>query len=1462
MNAPDSPSATPSTPAPRRTARTVGLVVGGLVLVAASAVLLAPTLVSWGLFRGMIVGAVQDNVNGTVSIKNLRVGWSGPLAVEGLTIDDPSGGTRIAADVSVEQGLWTLVTSGVSQLDVRLSSSIRTRREADGTLTISRLAKASPAQPVPDRAAPANGAAPFTLPAGIRRAALKLEKLDVEVVDASGSIFAALRGLAGTLAVDAGGVTAAKIAGTTELEGKSGSIDLDAKLPGLFAADGSLALGAAGAEIDLRATDVALRAAELGLRIPSATVSVKAPKLTGRADIGIDVSASVEGAAPAALKGSIVVDRLLTPEGAPVVDLAGIHGTIALADLPTAPFERFAKDTGVVLARDVGPTVALDAAFADAAGGDLSVRLRSAAVTLTAAGSVDPATRAATFRSIEADAAIAPPLLDSLAQLTVSAPARLELRARDVVVPAAGADGAIPVDSAAFAADVTLALPGLRVPGPEGRVALDVAAIRLSAKARPVSAGIELDATADRAQPGDGAPMRIEARVRRGGAFGAYGTLRVSDLPTALVRPFVPASVPVDVEQDLGPVIRTVDASLGAGDAPDVALKADAPYLKADLRATVSSDRTIRVQPGSSLDASPLRRTLLARFGVDADADLSAGVTVKRLEIPTAQAFDLARASFDVEAAARPFAQPPVAIRLGSGDAARTVRVTDARITASSEALGTQARATALLRSDLADLDASVEAKGLGDLSQKSIERAVLALDATVGGISPVRLAQEVPAAKDILPQLGPAPWGAKVGYRGSLLSGDGTIDVRAGSATVAAKASLREDALTIESAVAADVTPALVAAVAPGLGVAIAEPARVEVAVDRVSMKRTVPWEFALPPSVHAVVRAAPIEVSGIAGLQGSPVLRDLAIDATATLGDRTSARGTLAASIAARRAAGQPVQVAPLRSSFEWTAAAGNEPMGWKADVALEPISADGLAALVDLDEAMRKEIGSGARIAAKAQSMGADGLSFEASSTLERLKANVKGQLSQGELALSGSSVDLTIPAAQATELLNSLSSAPPKDGAKPAPAWKEVGAVAVQASIDSFRMKLGAGFSSAVARVDVKPFAMVAADGERVTVESISAAVDAPGAQKPATVRASLLLAGAGGARAPVTLDAKLSNWAAADGSFSVESLRVDGTLAAEKASTRVVGALLGMGAELPEMVGPDLTVSAKAVSSGPGTASATLRASGRFVTLDAPQLVLRKGLLTVVPEKPVTLDFVPSEPVRRRYLASINPILRDVRLADDKKPIRFAVESVSYPVDGDLSKLNGDMRLTVGAVLLERNADNELLNLLKVFQGKDSKPIDGTIDPLVVQIRKGQLAYNDFSVGIERQGDGWRTRLIFDGDIDLTKQPAFARTIAANYPMGSLAREVVGLLPNEDGGGTVANVLNTMSLGVGEALQLRIRFRGPLGDVDGKPAKLERKVKVVFDGKQMGKDIGKTVETVGDVIGDLFKKKGK
>jgi len=119
-----------------------------------------------------------------------------------------------------------------------------------------------------------------------------------------------------------------------------------------------------------------------------------------------------------------------------------------------------------------------------------------------------------------------------------------------------------------------------------------------------------------------------------------------------------------------------------------------------------------------------------------------------------------------------------------------------------------------------------------------------------------------------------------------------------------------------------------------------------------------------------------------------------------------------------------------------------------------------------------------------------------------------------------------------------------------------------------------------------------------------------------------------------------------------------------------------------------------------------------------------------------------------------------------------------------------------------------------------------------------------------------------TRLIFDGDIDLTQEPPYARAIAANYPLASVAREVVNVLPNEDGGGNIANALNTVSLGMVDAVQLRIRLRGPLGEVNGQPVKLEQKVKLIFSTKDIGKDVGKTVEGIGQAVGDLFGKKKK
>jgi hypothetical protein len=175
-------------------------------------------------------------------------------------------------------------------------------------------------------------------------------------------------------------------------------------------------------------------------------------------------------------------------------------------------------------------------------------------------------------------------------------------------------------------------------------------------------------------------------------------------------------------------------------------------------------------------------------------------------------------------------------------------------------------------------------------------------------------------------------------------------------------------------------------------------------------------------------------------------------------------------------------------------------------------------------------------------------------------------VKATLTSVRVKIGGSTVDAA-PAAAA-----------------PATAPSAPGTVAAKPSI-----KLPPG-TSAVVRLDLRPVTLVPTSGETVVVETVSVAIDAPGLTKPATVKAnaSITGTGAGAAKFPLALDAKLVDWGSADGSILGDRMRVDGTLKAEHASTRVLGALLGMGTELEEAIGPDITVDAAVASTAPGT----------------------------------------------------------------------------------------------------------------------------------------------------------------------------------------------------------------------------------------------------------------------------------
>lgn len=1461
---------------------------------------LAPTFVSWGLFRGTILGAVSGAVNGTVSIKSLSVGWFSGVDVRGFTIDDPSMGNRVQVDARVEQGLWHVLRSGLSGLDVHVSGAVKTRREADGTITLSRLARTAEPGAAKPAAAPAAAGKGGILPAGLD-VRLSVDGINVEVVDPSGAIYAAVRDFKGSAHVAAGGETTAKFTARTELQGTAGALDLDVAAPGIFDADGALHFKGTPITASIKASDAAFLAGGLGIRVKDATVSVSGKDLTGAVDADVRVAASFEGQPLSAITAKLRFDRLLSTSGEPIFDLAAIHGSVRAESIPTMPFQRFVAGTGMELGRDLGPRIDLDTTFADATGGAIELSLRSDAVTLRASGSVDPATRAATLRTVEADAALAPAMLAAVADLTVSAPARLSLRARDVAIPAAGADGAFPVDRIAFDSTLTLTLAGLQVPGPDGRVPLDISEIRGSLKAAPIADGIALDVSAVSASAAKAAPMHVVAAARLGGVFGAYGSLRVEALPTALVRPFMPRDMAIDVARDVGSSIALIDASLGNGSTPAFAVRMESPLVQAELRGTLAADGAVRVEGGSTLTAKAIEPALLAHFGVDVDAPLAASVQLKKLELPGSLGTQLGKIAGDVAVVIGPARrQAPVHLLVGKGADRRSFELGEIRLEAVTAALGEDARVKAQVSFDGMPVKVSVGAANLKDFSQQSIDTAALLADVSVAGISAARVAREVPAVADILPQMGTGVFDVGVHYQGSLTDGRGTVALTSGSTKLDANVTLTREALAVNAEFATNVEPGLVRAAAPGFAGALAAPAKLGLRVESVSMKRTMPWGFEAPASAKANIRLASATMTGIPGLSGDAAVTDLALDVTVGLGDRMTANGTLAAKLSGRRAGAALQQIAPIDARFGWRAASGTQPAGWDVDAKLDGISGDGLATIIDLDESMRKEIGKDARITAKATSAGDRDIAFEVQSTLERLKADLRGQLAGDELIIANSSADITIPGAQATELLNAISAKNDEGGKKKEPAWKQVGAVGVKATLTSVRVKIGGSAvdaapapgapaagappatapapgavaakpgiklppgTSAVVRLDLRPVTLVPTSGETVVVETVSVAIDAPGLTKPATVKANASISGTGtgAAKFPLALDATLVDWGSADGSILGDRMRVDGTLKAEHASTRVLGALLGMGTELEEAIGPDITVDAVVASTAPGSAVANATVASKYLQMQAPAIRLDAGVITVAAPKPVVIDFIPSEPLRRRYLAAINPIFRDVRLADEKKPIRFTVEAVKYSLDGNRAAMDGDMKLVVGDVLLERNPNNAVLNTLKIFQAKDGKLVEGVIDPLVVTIRQGQLKYKDFSVGIERQGKGWVTRLIFDGDIDLTQEPPYARAIAANYPLASVAREVVNVLPSEDGGGSIANALNTVSLGMADAVQLRIRLRGPLGEVNGQPVKLEQKVRVIFNTKDLGKDVGQTVESIGEKIGDIFGKKKK
>lgn len=1422
---------------------------GGLLALLVLVVIMLPTFINWGFMRGTVLRVVSDQISGSVTLEGVHVSWGGPLRVERFVIDDEEHHSLLEARLEVEQGLWTLWRKGFTTLHASVQGSVRTRLEPDGALAITRTFDASTSDEDGSTsggakkpgATTSSGATGAVLPAGMNLN-LTIGPIDLRVDAADGAPFVHMADVRGSLQLAAGSVSQLTLAGNAEYgDGAAGSFRVQAQGTGIISADGALALAGKPIKMQLQGTDLQFNAGGLAVELESAKVAVESPDLTRTVVMEASVTgvareeAQAQGAQSTAttLQIALAVAHPLAADGSVRADLGGVRGTVAAANVPTRLLQPLVENTALVLTRDVGPTVDLEGAFADASGNGIRITLRGQHLQVDAEGSVDVSgaggagSGAATLQRVTAQAQVDPALAAAVAGVGIENPATVSLDVGDLRIPARDASGAFPLGEVTFRGTLTAAVENATLLAEGVQRPLGVNAIQLSASAAPFAKGVAFNLDATPESTATEGRMRASGTLIPGGAFGVHGTIRAQDIPTGLIEPWLPAGLPIQLTQDAGASIHTFNVQLGEQPAAEFTLALDTDLLDVSARGTRQADGGLTVAQ-ATLTAPRVRQALLADWGVQVDAPVQVDVQAHDLRLPSSLSPGELAGTLEVTVtgAASASGKPtPVVLVLNDAEGAAPEKLSLTRANLAVATAGLARQTTIRLNTDVdgAVLTVDCVAERLLDAGGTfTAETAGLDITARVSGVTAARVTELLPVAADLLADGNPLALEGT--FRGSLQRGQLAVSATTGSDRVALQGALQPEALTLDADLRWTLTPAQWKELAGG-GLELHEPALVSAKVTGFTLARRGLWEFT--PSEHAQLNATVCRAS--AGAQGTPA--------------------------------------AKMSAAVNWSAAGA-----WNVEATLAEVNGEVLGDLVGLDPTTRQRIGSGGSLQGRAQRNATGAITFEARSAIELCHLDLKGALADGVLTLQPSQARLTLPGAQVVALLNGEAPADKR-------VWKDAQPLELEAAIRSFRMRLqapetGGGLPEGFAvEVDasIKPMSLTPVSGAPVHLRRAEVTVQAPGIGQPATVKSSVDLAttvrraGSAGkdvdtqAAATLALDATLHDWTDTHGVFSPATMRTEGTVRVERASTAIVGLLLGMGMELDEALGPDVTLKMDMALVGTDKGSVTAALESQYLRATLPRVLLGGGFLTLGGRDPVKLEFLPSAPLRKRLLEPINPVFTDASLAEPSQRIVLEASAMRYPLDGNYARLDADVQLRVGPVHLRRNEQNQVLNLLKIFQAAGDKPVDGLIEPLTVTVRAGQLTYEKFNVNIEKQGNVWVTRLIFSGDIDLASNPPMARAISANYPMGSVARQVLAAVPAEDGGADLQKLFDTVSLGALDAVQLRVTLSGPLGSVDGKPAALRRKIRVDFKPENLGKGLERAVESVGDAFKSIFDK---
>ncbi len=538
----------------RRGARFALCCLVGLLLVLGLAVM-APWLVNRGLGRGMITGALERHVNGTVAIKEIGLSWLAPQTVRGLVVSDPSAQTVVQLDLDVSAGLLGLLWGG-GDLEIGLAGNLRGTLRQNGSTSFEDLLAAPP----PAGESAKGPAEPLRLPLS-RPATVRVKGLDVVMVEEATGRQVALEDVTATLAWRPGEHLTMDLGAAAVQGDRRGAIAADADIAGLFDAAGTLSLQDAAGRLDVKLRDVPVPLAARPTLLRSLVLAAGSDGLSKGLAVRLVAEAVIDGAETGRLEADLAIDRPVGPEGKITAGLDSVSGSIKGTSVPAAHLQQVLRATPIVAERDLGPTIDVDATIS---GSDGNVSLRASAdkAKLEASGTVDQARRELRADKLQLMSSVSPELVAALSGVHVDRPAEVWIDAGPLVVPLA----ASALREAAVTADVSLMSPvGIALDTGAAPVAVLRGFTRIESPAIGRSGQLTASAQLGVEAAGPGEPLDIGGRASWSGT-GVEGRFTASRPDTIAEGTFKlsPAGEGPQIEAELSNVdVEAVAALLG-----------------------------------------------------------------------------------------------------------------------------------------------------------------------------------------------------------------------------------------------------------------------------------------------------------------------------------------------------------------------------------------------------------------------------------------------------------------------------------------------------------------------------------------------------------------------------------------------------------------------------------------------------------------------------------------------------------------------------------------------------------------------------------------------------------------------------------------------------------------------------------------------------------------------------------